>query len=167
MFSKVFSSISSGLLVVVVWFLGLFNLVPAGQTGLIGGPGTANPISAYNTIEELSKAVGFTVKVPAVLSDSATYSAIGGKTAQILFHNNEDDRAIIFRQARGWKGSISGVYTSYSNTVKTKRIPIVTLQGNGDLYYLATWTYRFTTNSLYFPNGTALSNLSALAAGVI
>jgi hypothetical protein len=97
-------------------------------------------IVEYNTLDELSKAVGFPVpeinQVPFKV-EKVTYIAYGKELAQIDYANNEN--SITFRKSIG-KEDNSGNYNEYSNIKETATDKLtITLKGNSDSYNLAIW----------------------------
>lgn len=80
-----------------------------------GSTGTQipNPLHTHNSVDELSKAVGFTVPSPAAPAgfQVAAYEDIGGTIAEIVW--SDDIQALTFRMSRGSSDN-SGNYTVYA-----------------------------------------------------
>lgn len=114
-----------------------------------------SPIKDYKTIDEASKAVGFTAVAPSVLPDgykTNDISVISNKLLQVSY--SKDLKNIVYRTAIG-NGDISGDYNTYDNT---KTITVgsteVTCKGLKDGIKVATWTQNGTSFSLSFDEPT-------------
>ncbi len=97
-------------------------------------------IMEYNSIEELSEAVGFIVpeinKIPFEVK-KVTYTAYWKELAEVIYSNQEE--SIILRKSFGSEDN-SGDYNEYS-TVKEELAygHIITIKGNAGVCNLAIW----------------------------
>lgn len=106
-------------------------------------------IMAYQSIEELSSALGFEI---IRLDDSAfnaneiKYLMYWQKMAQINYIN--DNNTFVFRQAKG-SDDISGDFNQYSDIISVEvKDNTITLKGNEGLYSLAIWQDQDFTYAL-------------------
>lgn len=109
----------------------------------LDAPLAMNPYGAeeYVSIDELSRALGFTVKAPAVIPfepEQIVYSAMFEEFAQIDYAG--DGATLCVRMARGTE-DISGDYNEYAReeTVVINGCDVV-LKGDGNTISLACWT---------------------------
>ena len=121
------------------------------------------------SIEELSEAVGFEVRVPEELPfsfDSADYFATGDGMAEITWRCG-GERAACFRQQKA-SGDISGDYTSYQDE-KTLVIAgtEVTVKGNGERISLAYWNVGEMAYSLNVEGGITEQQLTDFVSAVV
>lgn len=112
-----------------------------GETGIV----------EYNTIGELSEAIGFTVKEIRSVPFEATavqYTAFWNKFAEIQY-TGQDNTAVLRMAFRN--EDVSGDYSEYTNI---KNISVdgysVTLKGDNDKYSLAVWQTEGYSFSVQF-----------------
>ncbi len=115
-----------------------------------------SPMKDYNTLTEMSTAIGFTVIEPKTLNDAnlvKDFSTIDMKIAQVMYNQN-GERYATYRMAKDVsQDEISGIYMTYETVLTmTGDIP-AKLQGNIDKFYLATWEKDGYTHSVYLDNG--------------
>lgn len=121
----------------------------------------------YNTLVELSKAVGFPVpeinQIPFEVEE-VTYTAYGKELAQIDYANNEN--SITFRKSVG-KEDNSGDYNEYSNIkeISTDKLTI-TIKGNSDRYNLAIWEKDGYSYSLQSTVGVSETEMVEMVNGI-
>ena len=125
-----------------------------------------NPMTEHDTQAALERAVGFSLKLPAMSKEfSAHYFDISGELAQVVYERGETQ--ITFRMSRG-EQDISGDYTDYSIT-KTVSVKgnIVTLRGDRAAMHGAIWASGGYCYSLYAPDGMSEALLLALAKSTL
>ncbi|QOX62062.1 hypothetical protein FRZ06_01200 [Anoxybacterium hadale] len=108
----------------------------------------------YDTVEELSKAVGFGAKEVQSLPfevETIQYTVYWKELAEVQYTGQEN--TVLLRMAQGSE-DISGNSTEYSNTkVLAVNGSNVTLKGDGDKYVLAIWQSDGYSYSLDFTEG--------------
>jgi hypothetical protein len=101
----------------------------------------ANPFSEYDKPEEAEKAAGFSFAVPdeAAGGKPSVYRVIPGQLYEIIFRGNDGNEILRLRKGPG-ENDISGDYNDYSSTsAETIDGRVVTLRGEREDIYLATW----------------------------
>ena len=97
-------------------------------------------IVEYQSLDELSSALGFEVTVPTRLPFEAaqiTYFACWKEFAEITYSN--DNNTIVFRMAKG-KDDVSGDFNQYEDVKEYQTdAGSMTLKGKNNAYTLATW----------------------------
>lgn len=102
--------------------------------------GTPNPMEQQESMEDLSKKVGFEVAAPEKLGDFRRTELFSIETmAQVMYQKGE--RELCYRISPAEDGDNSGDYTDYE-TVKNEKIGqvSVTFKGEGEKVSLAIWT---------------------------
>ena len=154
-------SIAACLVLLLIGAAALPKILENGEPGPdveLGYP--TGSITECSSAEELSKAVGFTVKDPEALSDgsySISYINYWNEMAEIQYSNNL--QTITLRKAQGSE-DISGDYNEYAliRDIDHNSIAIC-LKGNDELYNLAIWSYEGYSYSLYFSEGVSESDI--------
>ncbi len=124
-----------------------------------------SPMAEYDSLEALSKGVGFDVLEPKALTAGGydvRFSSINNKIAQIDYmrepgsdYSVTGDSTYRMKKAESIDEDISGDYTNYSQIEKvTGEIP-ATLKGENDLFNLAIWTKDGFSHSIYLENGVS------------
>ena len=101
----------------------------------------ANPFSEYDKPEEAEKAAGFSFAVPdeAAGGKPSVYRVIRGELYEVIFRGNDGNEILRLRKGPG-ENDISGDYNDYSFTsAETIDGRVVTLRGEREDIYLATW----------------------------
>ncbi len=101
----------------------------------------ANPFSEYDKPEEAEKAAGFSFAVPdeAAGGKPSVYRVIPGQLYEVIFRGNDGNEILRLRKGPG-ENDISGDYNDYSSTsAETIDGRVVTLRGEREDIYLATW----------------------------
>ncbi len=98
-----------------------------------------NPLTGHESLAELEKAVGFTIKAPTVPAGfkADAYIDISGDLAEVFYVNG--DNTLVYRVSKG-EGDNSGDYNTYSSkkTVDVNGVS-VEMRGN-DTVNVATWS---------------------------
>ena len=98
-----------------------------------------NPLTSYESLAELAKAVGFDIKTPTVPAgyQADAYIDISGELAEVFYVKGDD--TLVYRVSRG-EGDNSGDYNTYSSkkTVDVNGVS-VELRGN-DKVNVAVWS---------------------------
>lgn len=129
--------------------------------------GVMPDIVEYNTIEELSEAVGFNVpeinKIPFEVEE-VTYIAYWKELAESVYTNKED--TIIFRKSVGNEDN-SGDYNDYI-TIKEVLINelAITIKGNSDRCNLAIWEKDGYSYSLQSSAGVSEAEMLEMVKNV-
>lgn len=127
-----------------------------------------NPWVDYNTLDDAAKAAGFDITLPEKIADSDTVSfrAMEGEMLEIIYSADGDEIARL-RKALG-TDDISGEYNNYETTftAATANGAEITLKGNGDLVYVATWQEGDYTYSLSIENGAASEDMLNIASNI-
>lgn len=129
--------------------------------------GVVSDIVEYNTIEELSEAVGFNVpeinQIPFKVEE-VTYTAYWKELAEIVYANEKD--TITFRMSVGNEDN-SGDYNKYS-TIKEALINelTVTIKGNSGRCNLAIWEKDGYVYSLQSSLGVSETEILEMAKSV-
>lgn len=101
----------------------------------------ANPFSEFDKPEEAEKAAGFSFAVPdeAAGGKPSVYRVIRGELYEVIFRGNDGNEILRLRKGPG-ENDISGDYNDYSSTsAETIDGRVVTLRGEREDIYLATW----------------------------
>lgn len=117
-------------------------------------------ILEHSTINELSKAVGFTVQELHNLpfdAETVQYLSFWGELAEIEY--SAGNHTVVFRMAYG-EDDISGDYTEYS-LIENRRVYgyDVTLKGIGDKFNLAVWKHDDFSYSIRIMDGISENEL--------
>lgn len=127
-----------------------------------------NPWVDYNTLENAAKAAGFDITLPekAADSDTVSFRAMEGEMLEIIYSANGDETARL-RKSLG-TDDISGDYNNYetTSTAATANGTEVTLKGNDDLVYVATWLDEDYTYSLSIKNGAASEEVLNIVSSI-
>jgi hypothetical protein len=103
--------------------------------------GVANPFVPCSDATEVGKLAGFSVTFPEGVSGypQREFSAIEGQLAQAMYTDDAGKRVLV-RKGAGTE-DVSGDYNEYasSTTVDAANGATVTLKGDGQLVYVATW----------------------------
>ena len=126
-----------------------------------------NPFVSYEDISTAKKALNFEPSLPAYIPEGFILddiSVTGNDFLQIIYRDNNDN-SLSFRTAKV-NYDISGDYNTYSNTETMKINSIdVTLKGNGNLYYGASWSHNGEAFSVYC-NGIQKDTMLAIIESV-
>ena len=128
------------------------------------GAQIANPMKEYGSAEELSDAVGFTVReigeLPFTVKETL-YFAYDDTLAEIRYTG--DDQEVYFRKSQGEDEDNSGVYNTYSQTTTiTVGDTEITCKGESDAYELAIWKKDGYSYSISLQTGISLEELQAM-----
>ena len=112
---------------------------PDAKTGDGDSAQIPNPLTGHESLAELEKAVGFTIKAPTVPAGfrADAYIDISGELAEVFYVNGEN--TLVYRVSKG-EGDNSGDYNTYSSqkTVDVNGVS-VELRGN-DKVNVAVWS---------------------------
>lgn len=128
------------------------------------GAQIANPMKEYGSAEELSDAVGFTVReigeLPFTVKETL-YFTYDDTLAEIRYTG--DDQEVHFRKSQGEDEDNSGVYNTYSQTTTiTVGDTEITCKGESDAYELAIWKKDGYSYSISLQTGISLEELQAM-----
>lgn len=128
------------------------------------GAQIANPMKEYGSAEELSDAVGFTVReigeLPFTVKETL-YFTYDDTRAEIRYTG--DDQEVYFRKSQGEDEDNSGVYNTYSQTTTiTVGDTEITCKGESDAYELAIWKKDGYSYSISLQTGISLEELQAM-----
>ena len=128
------------------------------------GAQIANPMKEYGSAEELSDAVGFTVReigeLPFTVKETL-YFTYDDTLAEIRYTG--DDQEVYFRKSQGEDEDNSGVYNTYSQTTTiTVGDTEITCKGESDAYELAIWKKDGYSYSISLQTGIGLEELQAM-----
>lgn len=128
------------------------------------GAQIANPMKEYGSAEELSDAVGFTVReigeLPFTVKETL-YFTYDDTLAEIRYTG--DDQKVYFRKSQGEDENNSGVYNTYSQTTTiTVGDTEITCKGESDAYELAIWKKDGYSYSISLQTGISLEELQAM-----
>ena len=128
------------------------------------GAQIANPMKEYGSAEELSDAVGFTVReigeLPFTVKETL-YFTYDDTLAEIRYTG--DDQEVYFRKSQGEDEDNSGVYNTYSQTTTiTVGDTEITCKGESDAYELAIWKKDGYSYSISLQTGISLEELQAM-----
>lgn len=128
------------------------------------GAQIANPMKEYGSAEELSDAVGFTVReigeLPFTVKEPL-YFTYDDTLAEIRYTG--DDQEVYFRKSQGEDEDNSGVYNTYSQTTTiTVGDTEITCKGESDAYELAIWKKDGYSYSISLQTGISLEELQAM-----
>lgn len=128
------------------------------------GAQIANPMKEYGSAEELSDAVGFTVReigeLPFTVKETL-YFTYDDTLAEIRCTG--DDQEVYFRKSQGEDEDNSGVYNTYSQTTTiTVGDTEITCKGESDAYELAIWKKDGYSYSISLQTGISLEELQAM-----
>ncbi len=127
----------------------------------------ANPWTEVKTMEEAKDMVGFDLKLPEIPAEYGkkmiqVLDSADAPTIEVIFWNNED-KEIRIRKAPG-TGDISGDYTAYAQEQKVQtENRELTLKGEEDKVFLATWTEDGYTYSMYVEAGISADEMTGMA----
>ena len=128
------------------------------------GAQTPNPMQEHGSAEELSDAVGFTVKEIGELPftvKKTQYFTYDDTLAEIRYTG--DDQEVYFRKSQGEDEDNSGVYNTYSQTTTiTVGDTEITCKGESDAYELAIWKKDGYSYSISLQTGISLEELQAM-----
>lgn len=128
------------------------------------GAQIANPMKEYGSAEELSDAVGFTVREIGELRftvKETLYFTYDDTLAEIRYTG--DDQEVYFRKSQGEDEDNSGVYNTYSQTTTiTVGDTEITCKGESDAYELAIWKKDGYSYSISLQTGISLEELQAM-----
>lgn len=148
----------------VILLVGVVAIPKLLRTGTPEEPPTildsVNDIVEVDTIDELTKAVGFYVDNITSLPFEATeiiYTAYWGELAEVAYMNEE--QALFYRKSLGEEDN-SGDYNIYESEIQIKvRNTVVTMKGNSGKYNLAVWTDSQYSYSISVTNGISKEDL--------
>ena len=128
------------------------------------GAQIANPMKEYGSAEELSDAVGFTVReigeLPFTVKETL-YFTYDDTLAEIRYTG--DDQEVYFRKSQGEDEDNRGVYNTYSQTTTiTVGDTEITCKGESDAYELAIWKKDGYSYSISLQTGISLEELQAM-----
>lgn len=130
----------------------------------------ANPWIEVKTMEEAKNMAGFDLKLPEIPAEYGkkmiqVLDSADALTIEVIFWNNED-KEIRIRKAPG-TGDISGDYTAYAQEQKVQaENRELTLKGEEDKVFLATWTEDGYTYSMYVEAGISADEMTGMAGQV-
>lgn len=131
------------------------------------GVQVVNPVERWETAEELSQAMGFSVPLPGWLPedyDLEYRSSISRQIAEICW--SDGTGSIVYRVSAG-PDDVSGDYAQHSQTMEIQAGgSTVTLLGDGEGWVTATWTAEELHCALLAQPGQTAETLSALIASI-
>ena len=117
-------------------------------------------IEEKKDVQALSDAIGFSVQELGIIPydvEQTEYLEYGEDIAEINYIGK--DQTICYRKGNGTE-DVSGIYETYSDTkVITVGTQNVTVCGEGDVIYLATWTDGTYAYSIYTEQGVTQEQL--------
>lgn len=139
--------------------------------------GVANPWTEYATLAEAEEAAGFDITVPASVKGyddvliqvmkATSKDEDGNTTDEVIleyrFMNDTDQ--VCIRKGKV-SDDISGVYGEYAETDADVNGNTVTVSSDGDTAYIATWTVKGYSYSVYASAGLAKADLLDIVAAV-
>lgn len=133
-----------------------------------------NPIHDCNDLSDAEALTGFTMTLPSEVAGYPTQQiqTIESDIIQVVYHSTQPESSelsdrVIIRKGKGSE-DISGDYNTY-DTIAIASLASgidVTLKGNGDKFYLATWNTGDFSYSISYDAPTTQQNLCALAEQV-
>lgn len=130
----------------------------------------ANPWTEVKTMETAKDMAGFDLKLPEIPEEYGkkmiqVLNSADAPTIEVIFWNS-DDKEIRIRKAPGTE-DISGDYTVYTQEQKVKaENREMTLKGEEDKVFLATWTEDGYTYSMYVETGISADEMTGMARQV-
>lgn len=130
----------------------------------------ANPWSEVKTMEEAKDMAGFDLKLPKIPAEYEkkviqVLNSADTPTIEAIFWNSAD-KEIRIRKAPGTE-DISGDYTVYTQEQKLQAKDCeMTLKGEEDKVFLATWTEDGYTYSMYVEDGISADEMTEMAEQV-
>lgn len=125
-------------------------------------------LTTYDSVKELSEAVGYDIKEPTSFPGEVTernYQDINHEIAEINYGGSFG--TISYRVSKGTKDN-SGVYEAFKEDKKVEIEGIsVTLKGETDKYALVIWTDGTCSYSMYCIPGISEANAKTLANEII
>ena len=124
----------------------------------------ANPWIEVKTMEEAKNMAGFDLKLPEIPAEYGkkmiqVLDSDDALTIEVIFWNNEDKEIRI--------RNISGDYTAYVQEQKVQaENRELTLKGEEDKVFLATWTEDGYTYSMYVEDGISADEMTGMAGQV-
>ena len=127
-----------------------------------------NPFTDCETLEEAADITGFDMAVPETLEgyDRPTIQVMSGTMIQVTYRN-DNDGSVSIRKASG-SDDISGDYNQYAqnDTVSVGELE-VSMKGEQDLAYLATWTNDGYTYAVSVSSGLSDDAMAELIAEIL
>ena len=125
-----------------------------------------NPMTEHATVDELSKAVGFTVKLPTMPEGYAQSALIdiSGEIADVRFTSGEKE--ICYRVAKG-SDDLSGDYNTYKKSGTMTFSGVKVAWRGTDGVNVATWTKDGYTYSLQMDNALTKAQVKAIVKSVL
>ena len=130
----------------------------------------ANPWSEVKTMEEAKDRAGFDLKLPKIPAEYEkkviqVLDSADTPTIEAIFWNSAD-KEIRIRKAPGTE-DISGDYTVYAQEQRFQAKDCeMTLKGEEDKVFLATWTEDGYTYSMYVEDGISADEMTEMAEQV-
>lgn len=130
----------------------------------------ANPWTEVKTMEEAKDMAGFDLKLPEIPAEYGkkmiqVLDSADAPTIEVIFWNS-DDKEIRIRKAPG-TDDISGDYNVYAQEQKVQaENREMTLKGENDKVFLATWTEDGYTYSMYVETGISADEMTGMAGQV-
>lgn len=126
-----------------------------------------NPFADCETLDEAIHITGFDMAVPEAMEgyDQPTIQVMSGTMIQAIYRNDADE-SVSIRKAPG-SDDISGDYNEYAqnDTVSVGKRE-VSMKGEQDLVYLATWTNSGYTYAVSASSGRSESAMAELVAEI-
>lgn len=136
------------------------------------GTQIANPFVGCDDFTAAAEIAGFEISVPEAVDGypNRTIQAIANDLIQVFYATGDmavsDTEFVLLRKGVGNK-DISGDYNEYATVTKQDADGrTVTLKGDGDLIYLATWTDGAYSYSVSVSDGMAANAILALVNGL-
>lgn len=128
-----------------------------------------NPVTNYNSLDQLQKAMGFDLKTPKEYDNpnyTASYSDINKSVAQVEYSQN-GNRVAIYRVSRPTVDDISGVFENFGSIEGIKKDAYsANLFGNNGSFQIINWDTKDFTRSLYVPNGLSKDEIIKIADNI-
>ena len=110
-----------------------------------------NPMSEIHSLDEAHSQLGYSLSIPDIENTTKEYYLIN--TIIEVRYISHDEEKYVIRKDIGSE-DCSGIYTTYEETKTISSNGInITIRGNNNLYYLATWTSNDYTYSFYTVDG--------------
>ena len=130
----------------------------------------ANPWTEVKTMEAAKDMAGFDLELPEIPAEYGkkmiqVLNSADAPMIEVIFWNS-DDKQIRIRKAPGTE-DISGDYTVYTQEQKVQaENRELTLKGEEDKVFLATWTEDCYTYSMYVETGISADEMTGMAGQV-
>ena len=128
-----------------------------------------NPMTHFETMEEVQAVTGFTMECPATYKDSAPdgYTVYNGKLIEAKYISAGEETVMRVRKAKGSEEDISGEYTDYPTETQWQKGGITyTAKGTGAMYNLILWQSGDCSYSVSVSEGISRSEADNLTGAI-